>query len=237
MFFLYLFKYYLSIFILWYSLCLFDIYLHLLSIFHIRAAMNDSGSGYQGATGMLDAEAEGWALCCNASNMSNVCTFFPLNLWFRHELKIPLGWGIIMDYWRSIGSYVLAFTNWIGFTRSFEAFEWHSYISVIMIFWKKIYICIYIFIYIYLVFSQTAETAQTAETGLTIASSLEAVRSTPSPTRVVGLVAARKWLLTFKATIISRYVYIDLHDLTAYTTYTIVYICQLSMYVIDCECW
>ena len=158
---------------------------------------------------------------------------FPLNLWFRHELKIPLGWGIIMDYWRSIGSYVLAFTNWIGFTRSFEAFEWHSYISVIMIFWKKIYICIYIYIYIYiyLVFSQTAET------GLTIASSLEAVRSTPSPTRVVGLVAARKWLLTFKATIISRYVYIDLHDLTAYTTYTIVYICQLSMYVIDCECW
>ena len=150
MFFLYLFKYYLSIFILWYSLCLFDIYLHLLSIFHIRAAMNDSGSGYQGATGMLDAEAEGGALCCNASNMSNVCTFFPLNLWFRHELKIPLGWGIIMDYWRSIGSYVLAFTNWIGFTRSFEAFEWHSYISVIMIFWKKIYICIYIYIYLHI---------------------------------------------------------------------------------------
>lgn len=62
-----------------------------------RAAMNDSGSGYQGATGMLDAEAEGWFFFrCHASN-----------LWFRHELKIPLGWGIIMDYWRSIGSYVL----------------------------------------------------------------------------------------------------------------------------------
>ena len=171
-----------------------------------RAAMNDSGSGYQGATGMLDAEAEGWALRCNASNMSNVCTFFPLNLWFRHELKIPLGWGKKHRFLRT----VLTFTNWIGFTISFEAFEWHSYITVIFCFQKKIHICIYAYIFTYNVFSQAAETA---ETGLTIASSLEAVRSTPSPTRVVGLVAARKWLLTFKATIISRYVNIDLHEL------------------------
>jgi hypothetical protein len=145
-FYLWLFK---ILFIYIYSL-IFSMFIWYLSTFIVyisyrRAAMNDSGSGYQGATGMLDAEAEGWALRCNASNMSNVCTFFPLNLWFRHELKIPLGWGKKHRFLRT----VLTFTNWIGFTISFEAFEWHSYITVIFCFQKKytyMYICIYIYI-------------------------------------------------------------------------------------------
>lgn len=57
--------------------------------------MNDSGSGYQGATGMLDAEAEGWALCCNASNMSNVCTFSPLTYGFDMNWRFPWAEGLL----------------------------------------------------------------------------------------------------------------------------------------------